>query len=202
MGARYGKNPNYRQAAIRVGTLIANNNIGLVYGGADSGLMAQVARSYRDTEKARNSSDKSYPGYIIGVLPKGNLIKFESESRDPENPLENKLIQPDTMSERKRIMYDHADYTIALPGGTGTMEEIIEIISWKKLGHHEKPIVLVNVAGYWDDLDHLVKKSEREGFMDAGMSEKCYKLVDYEDSDGGFEERMKKALGWGCESKL
>ncbi len=149
-GSRPGKDPRYLQAAEYLGHLLASEGIELVYGGATSGLMGAVADSV--LEKG---------GKVIGVLP-----EFLSHKEIAHKQLTELILVP-TMHERKLLMYEKSFAFIALPGGIGTLEELVEVTSWNQLGVISKPIGLLNVNGFFDpllkQLDHMVE----EGFLDS-----------------------------------
>lgn len=144
-GSNFGTDPAFREAAASVGSLLAQQGRGLVYGGGSVGLMGVVA----DAVLAGG-------GEVIGVIPR-KLVQLEKEHRGL-----SKLIETDTMHERKRLMMEHADGFLVLPGGYGTLEELFEVIAWLQLGFHSKPIGLLNVAGFYDamlvQLDHMTEK--------------------------------------------
>jgi uncharacterized protein (TIGR00730 family) len=133
----------YREAASELGAQLAAAGIGLVYGGGRVGLMGLLA----DAVLAAG-------GEVIGVIP-ARLRDAELAHRGA-----TELVVVDTMHERKRIMAERADAFAVLPGGLGTLDELFEILSWKQLTLHDKPILLVDVAGYWAPLrallDHIV----------------------------------------------
>jgi uncharacterized protein (TIGR00730 family) len=141
-GSNFGSDPAFRAAAATVGRLLAEQGRGLVYGGGSVGLMGVVA----DAVLAGG-------GEVIGVIPR-KLVHLEKEHRGL-----TKLIETDTMHERKRLMMEHADGFLVLPGGYGTLEELFEVIAWLQLGFHDKPVGLLNVAGFYDallvHLDHM-----------------------------------------------
>lgn len=141
-GSNFGTDPAFREAAESVGRVLARQGRGLVYGGGSVGLMGVVADAVL-----------SGGGEVIGVIPR-KLVQLEKEHRGL-----TKLIETDTMHERKRLMMEHADGFLVLPGGYGTLEELFEVIAWLQLGFHEKPIGLLNVAGFYDallvQLDHM-----------------------------------------------
>ena len=141
-GSNFGSDPAFQAAAAAVGQLLAEQGRGLVYGGGSVGLMGVVA----DATLAGG-------GEVIGVIPR-KLVQLEKEHRGV-----TKLIETDTMHERKRLMMEHADGFLVLPGGYGTLEELFEVIAWLQLGFHQKPVGLLNVAGFYDallvQLDHM-----------------------------------------------
>lgn len=152
-GSGDGRDPVYRQAADDFGRLLAENGIGLVYGGGSLGLMGTVAKSV-----LRNG------GHVTGIIPQF-LTERERMLRDVQQ-----LIVTHDMHERKRLMFEKSDAFVALPGGVGTLEETVEMLTWSQLGQHNKPILLANIEGFWDPLcalfDHMLDQAFiREGLM-------------------------------------
>lgn len=143
--SQVGLDPTYAEVAEQVGTEIGRRNMDLVYGGGQVGLMGVVA----DAALAAGS-------HVIGVIPE-SLLAHEVAHQG----LDELLVVPD-MPERKRIMYEEADIYLTLPGGVGTMEEMFEVLCWRYLGLHPRPIGLLNTLGYYD---HLL------AFIDHAMSE-------------------------------
>jgi len=138
----------YRAAATRLGVIMAKAGLELVYGGGRIGLMGLLA----DAALASG-------GRVTGIIP--------SHLHDQEvghNGL-SELVVVDNMHERKRRMFEISDAFVVLPGGLGTLDETLEIITWKQLGLHDKPIVLVDVAGYWTPLLELVEHAVASGFV-------------------------------------
>lgn len=130
-----------------LGHRLANAGRSLVYGGGDCGLMGAVANGVL-AEK----------GKVIGVFPRG-LRRIEVEHQGL-----TKMYVVDTMHERKQIMYDHADVFVILPGGCGTLDEMFEVITWRQLGIHEKPVIIFNHNGYWDPMEKLLENMVTTGF--------------------------------------
>lgn len=149
-GSNPGVRPEYRQAARSLAHEIVLRGLGLVYGGASVGLMGVIA----DTALAEG-------GEVIGVIPRG-LFRQEI----PHKGL-TQLHEVASMHERKALMADISDGFIALPGGFGTFDELFEIITWAQLGLHNKPIGLLNVAGYFAPLLALIVHASTEGFIPA-----------------------------------
>jgi uncharacterized protein (TIGR00730 family) len=143
-----GARVEYGQQAQALGTLLAENRIGLVYGGAHVGLMGILA----DAALAAG-------GEVIGVIPHA-LIDREIAHRGL-----TQLIEVTTMHERKARMAEESDAFIALPGGFGTLDEFFEIITWAQLGIHAKPCILLNTGGYYDGLLRFLDSAVTEGFM-------------------------------------
>jgi uncharacterized protein (TIGR00730 family) len=147
-GSRSGNNPIYKEKAIALAKGLAEHNLGLVYGGASIGLMGQVADAVIE-----------HGGEAVGVIP-----EFMLDYEIAHNTL-TELHVVRTMHERKAMMAERACAFVALPGGLGTFEEILEIATWGQLNQHQKPMMLYNVNGFYDlliaQLDHAVK----EGFL-------------------------------------
>lgn len=152
-GSSFGSSPAYREGAAALGRKMAEEGITLVYGGGYCGLMGAVAEAVRDGG-----------GKVIGVLPEA-MDTQSVRSKDIETEL---LIVPD-MHERKRTMYSLSEGFIALPGGIGTMEELMEIFTWKQLGIHKWNIGLLNTSGYWDPMIAMLDRSVSEGFLSKAV---------------------------------
>jgi uncharacterized protein (TIGR00730 family) len=153
-GSSFGTQPAYREAAETLGRLLAERGIGLVYGGGCVGLMGAIANAVLVSG-----------GEVIGVIP-DSLMRREVG----HNGL-TKLHVVETMHERKALMADLADAFIALPGGYGTMEEFLEIVTWSQLGIQQKPCGLLNIANYWDGLLKVLDHAVDEGFLRPENSE-------------------------------
>ena len=151
-GSGPGSDPAFVQAARALGTTLADNGIGLVYGGGSVGLMGEVANAVFERG-----------GEIIGVIP-----RF-LENREHTLKL-GKVIITDNMHERKQRMFDEADAFVALPGGVGTLEEVVEQMTWAQLGRHKKPILLANVKKFWDPLCALLDHMEELQFIRTGLT--------------------------------
>lgn len=149
-GSSSGTDAQFEENASLLGATLAKHKIGLVYGGADIGLMGAVA----------NGALKQ-GGNVIGVLPKFLKTKEIAHTNLTE------LIIVDSMHERKMKMNDLCDGVISLPGGLGTLEEFFEMMTWAQLGLHQKPIGLLNVGGYYDALITMLKTMADKGFMKA-----------------------------------
>ncbi len=134
-GSSSGVNPEYAAVARRLGATLAERDITLVYGGGNVGLMGELA----DAALAGG-------GEVIGVIPHALAVKELAHERA------TKMHVVDTMHDRKALMADLSDASLALPGGLGTLEEIFEVITWGQLGIHRKPCGFLNVAGYYDQL--------------------------------------------------
>ncbi len=138
----------YREAARALGTLAATRGIGLVYGGGRVGLMGELA------DAALGAG-----GRVIGVIPTGLF------SREIAHTELTELHEVGTMHERKQLMYDLADGFVALPGGLGTLEELAEVSTWSQLGLHAKPVVLLDVDGFWDPLAEQLDRMVAVGLL-------------------------------------
>ncbi len=151
-GSGLGLNPNYQAAARTLGLALASNNVGLVYGGGGLGLMGEVARA-----------TLAHGGHVTGIIPEFLRAK--------ENALEavSELIVTTDMHERKRLMFEKSDAFVALPGGIGTLEELVEQLTWAQLGRHRKPIVVANIDGFWTPFLHLLQHMKSDTFIRAGL---------------------------------
>ena len=147
-GSRLGNDAVYEQAAKDLGQALANNGLGLVYGGASIGLMGAVA----DSVIAGGAQ-------AVGVIP---TFMLDHEIAHDNLTL---LHLTDTMHTRKAIMAEYADAFITLPGGLGTLEEIMEIATWRQLYQHEKPMIILNINGFYDRLIEHLKFTAEQGFM-------------------------------------
>lgn len=152
-GSRPGGNPAYAQAARRLGAEIAANGWRLIYGAGDVGLMGAVAEA--TTEAG---------GAALGVIP-AHLLDREAPRGIPGD-----RIVTETMHERKKVMLVNADAVAVLPGGAGSLDEFFEALTWAQLGLHRKPIVLVNIDGFWDPLVALVDHVIAQGFANGSLA--------------------------------
>ena len=147
-GSRPGASPAFTDAAKAVGQWIGSRGGQLVYGGGCNGLMGTVAQATLDAG-----------GRVIGVIPKALVEKEWANHNCTE------LHVVDTMHERKRLMAEHADTFLALPGGIGTFEEFFEVWTWRQLGYHDKPVGLLNLGGYYDALLQFLRHTVEQQFM-------------------------------------
>jgi hypothetical protein len=147
-GSRPGVEPAYAAVAQEVGRWIAKRHGQLVYGGGHNGLMGLMADACLEAG-----------GRVIGVIPKALVDKEWAHTGCTE------LHVVANMHERKRIMAEHADAFLALPGGIGTFEEFFEVWTWRQLGYHDKPVGLLNLNGYYDSLLVFLNSSVKQGFM-------------------------------------
>src|SRR5438552_3448941 len=151
-GASDQVDPVYREAAVELGTRLASAGIELVYGGGRIGLMGRLADAVLQAG-----------GRVTGIIP-GHL-----HNREIGHHGVSELIVVGSMHERKQLMFERADAFAVLPGGIGTIEETFEIITWKQLRLHDKPIVIVDVAGYWRPLQALLDHVVVSGFANGGV---------------------------------
>ncbi len=149
-GSAFGNNPAFRAEAVELGTAIAKAGMGLVYGGACRGLMGALA----DAALAAG-------GKVIGVLP--DALKGREIAHSGLTSLE--LVS--TMHERKARIHDLSDAIVALPGGFGTLDELLEAITWAQIGLHAKPCILINTADYWNGLLAFLDTAVAEGFIES-----------------------------------
>ena len=147
-GSANGTDPIFLNAAQELGRSIAEHGLGLVYGGGDNGLMGAVARSVLE-----------HGGHVTGVIP-GFLRQREAMLEKAQE-----LVLVDDMHTRKRIMFERADAFVALPGGIGTLEELVEQLTWVQLGRHGKPVLIADVGGFWKPLLSLFAHMRENGFI-------------------------------------
>ncbi len=151
-GSRSGADPVFADTARRVGRWIGEHKGQLVYGGGHNGLMGLLADATLEAG-----------GRVVGVIPTALVEKEWAHTGCTE------LHIVDNMHERKRIMAEHADAFLALPGGIGTLEEFFEVWTWRQLGYHDKPVGLLNLNGYYDHLLAFLQSAATSGFMHEGL---------------------------------
>ena len=147
-GSGSGSNPRFVEAAIALGKIFAENDIRLVYGGGSVGLMGAVARSVLD-----------HGGSVTGIIPDFLRARENSLTR-----VQEMIVTPD-MHERKRQMFERSDAFVALPGGVGTLEELVEQLTWQQLGRHSKPVLLANIDNFWEPLLALLSHMRATEFI-------------------------------------
>jgi len=152
-GSGPGTNPAFVHAAREFGRILAENKIRLVYGGGSVGLMGALAMSVVD-----------HGGIVTGIIP-----DFLTEREFMFQGAQEMIVTRD-MHERKRLMFERADAFVALPGGIGTLEEMVEQMTWAQLGRHKKPILLANVEGFWNPLCALIEHMRTMQFIRAGLT--------------------------------
>ena len=160
-GSGDGRDPAYAEAAVTLGAAMAKAGVGLVYGGGSLGLMGKIARAVLD-----------HGGRVTGIIP-AFLSNKERMLRDV-----TELIVVEDMHQRKRLMFDKSDAFVALPGGVGTLEELVEQLTWSQLGQHEKPIILANINRFWNPLLALLEHMRAERFIREGLEVRL-KVVDH-----------------------
>jgi uncharacterized protein (TIGR00730 family) len=152
--------PKFLEAAFALGRLIGGAGLGLVYGGGRVGLMGRVA----DGALVEG-------GRVVGIIP------HHLHRREVAHGALSELILVDSMHDRKQRMAERSDAFVVLPGGFGTIDEMFEILTWRQLGLHDKPIVLVDLDGYWQPLERMVDHFAAEGFINAA-NRKLYQRVE------------------------
>lgn len=152
-GSGPGTNPQFMAAAQAFGKALADNGIGLVYGGGSVGLMGAVAASVID-----------HGGHVTGIIPEFLRAKENALKRVQE------MIVTSNMHERKQLMFDRSDAFVAFPGGIGTLEELVEQLTWAQLGRHNKPILMANIDGFWEPLLGLIDHMRSTEFIRPGLT--------------------------------
>ena len=145
-GSAFGASPAYRQAARDLGQVLAGAGLRLIYGGGGVGLMGETARAAHEAG-----------GKVLGIMPqflRGRELLLED--------VETRMVA--NMHERKMTMFEEADAFVVLPGGVGTLEEIVELLSWRRLDLHKKPVVFLNTNNYWAPFFALIEHTLQEGF--------------------------------------
>ncbi len=151
-GSRLGGSEAYAAAATATGAMLARNGWRLVYGAGDVGLMGLVAQA-----------TQAQGGRTFGVIPQ-HLVQREVGRAGLDS-----YVVTETMHERKKVMFMNADAIVVLPGGAGSLDEFFEVLTWRQLGLHAKPILLLNVAGYWEPLERLISHIVEQGFAEASL---------------------------------
>jgi len=152
-GSGPGRNPKFVESARAFGRILAENNIRLVYGGGSIGLMGAIAESVVD-----------HGGLVTGIIP--DFLK----AREMMFRRAQEIIVTRDMHERKRLMFERADAFVALPGGVGTLEELVEQLTWAQLGRHKKPILMANIDQFWEPLGALLDHMRDMEFIRAGLA--------------------------------
>ena len=163
-GSGSGSNPRFVEAAIALGKVFAENNIRLVYGGGSVGLMGAVAKSTLD-----------HGGSVTGIIPDFLRARENSLTR-----IQEMIVTPD-MHERKRLMFERSDAFVALPGGVGTLEELVEQMTWQQLGRHSKPVLLANIDDFWEPLLALLTHMRANQFIRPALDIEVLKAERVED---------------------
>jgi uncharacterized protein (TIGR00730 family) len=163
-GSGPGSNPRFVEAATALGKIFAENKIRLVYGGGSVGLMGAVAKSTID-----------HGGLVTGIIP--DFLKARELAL---NEVHEMIVTPD-MHERKRLMFERSDAFVALPGGIGTLEELVEQMTWQQLGRHSKPVLLANIDNFWDPLLSLLSHMRATEFIRPALPLEILKADRIED---------------------
>ncbi len=151
-GSSLGADPRFAQAADALGAAMAAAGIGLVFGGGEDGLMGRIAHAVIDNG-----------GRVTGIIPTF-LIKREHALKEAQE-----LIVVEDMHQRKQLMFERADAFIALPGGVGTLEELVEQLTWAQLQRHAKPVLIADIGGFWRPLLSLIAHMHNLGFIREGF---------------------------------
>ena len=170
-GSRPGKNPAHAEAAQATGAMLARHGWRLVFGAGDVGLMGEVAKA-------------AAGGPTLGVIPV-HLLGRERSRRDTSG-----FVVTEDMHERKKVMFMNSDAVVVLPGGAGSLDEFFEVLTWAQIGLHGKPILLLDVQGYWQPLVGLIDHVIAEGFADDGLRRHFQVVPDV----AGLEAALEAAL--------
>src|SRR5450755_462822 len=163
-GSGPGTNPHFMEAAVAFGKTLAENGVRLVYGGGSLGLMGSVATSVLDNG-----------GTVTGIIPDFLKLRENALKR-----VQEMIVTPD-MHERKRLMFEHSDAFVALPGGIGTLEELVEQLTWQQLGRHAKPVLLANIDSFWEPLLALLTHMRATEFIRPTLAVEILKAEHVED---------------------
>lgn len=163
-GSRAGRDPSHAETAAAFGRMLAREGFQLVYGAGDVGLMGEVAHAAM-----------AAGGEAMGVIPV-HLIAREAGRRDL-----TRFVVTETMHERKKVMFMNANAIVTLPGGPGTLDEFFEVVTWRQLGLHAKPVYLLNVGGYWDPLLALIDHMISGGFAPEAFRDYVTPVTGVED---------------------
>ena len=173
-GSRAGAMPGFSADAQPLGRALAGAGWRLVYGAGDVGLMGDVARAAQ-----------SAGGDTFGVIP-AHLVAREVAKTDL-----TRFVVTETMHERKKVMFMNADAVVVLPGGAGSLDELFEALTWRQLGLHEKPIVVLNTAGYWTPLKALIDHVIDQGFADPSLAG----FLGWAETPDQVMDQLRTALG-------
>jgi hypothetical protein len=175
-GSGPGTNPHFIESAKAFGKVLAENGIRLVYGGGSLGIMGAVASSVLD-----------HGGMVTGIIPDFLKLRENALKR-----IQEMIVTPD-MHERKRLMFEHSDAFVALPGGIGTLEELVEQLTWQQLGRHSKPVLLANIDGFWEPLFALLTHMRETQFIRQGLAVEILKAERVEEILPRLEAAAAKA---------
>jgi hypothetical protein len=177
-GSSPGSDPAFADAADRLGRELARAGVGLVFGGGGDGLMGRVARAVLEEG-----------GRVTGIIPKF-LIKQEHALLAAQD-----LTIVDDMHQRKQLMFERADAFIALPGGIGTLEELVEQLTWVQLQRHQKPVLLADIAAFWRPLLALFAHMRNLGFVRDGFEVRYLVAEKIEDALPMLQAAARRAHG-------
>lgn len=180
-GSRKGVDPVYAEVALEVGTWIGQHGGQLVYGGGRNGLMGKVA-----------NATLAAGGRVLGIIPEA-LVEREWAHREC-----TELLVVDTMHTRKRLMAERCDAFLAIAGGIGTFEELFEAWTWRQLGYHDKPVGILNTAGYYDGLLGFIDHSVSQGFMDDSQM----RLIEVDHRPKAILRRLVEQAGFPQPDRL
>ncbi|GAD54947.1 TIGR00730 family Rossman fold protein [Limimaricola cinnabarinus] len=172
-GSRPGLRASYETAATETGEMLARQGWRLVYGAGDVGLMGSVARAAQGAG-----------GASLGVIPR-HLVEAEIGKSDLDT-----YVVTETMHERKKVMFMNADAIVMLPGGAGSLDEFFEVLTWRQLGLHDKPILLLDIDGYWQPLRQLINHVIDEGFANDSLKS----FIHYVSSVKALEKALAETL--------
>src|SRR5580658_10508877 len=161
-GSSPGTDPAFVEAARKLGKILAENSVRLVYGGGSVGLMGALAESVLE-----------HGGQVTGIIP-----EFLTKRERPRRLAQELIV---TRDMHKRTMFERADAFVALPGGLGTLEELVEQLTWVQLGRHKKPILIANISGYWDPLLTLIEHMRAVQFVPPSLNIELLVAEDVED---------------------
>ena len=179
-GSAQGAGPSYEAAAQKLGQAMAKAGIGLVYGGGANGVMGALARSVLASG-----------GHVTGIIP--NFLV----GREGPQPGIQECLVAGSMHERKRLMFERADAFVALPGGIGTLEELAEQLSWVQLERHTKPVVIADIAGFWQPLLRLFAHMRERRFIQSSLEVRYLVAEKIEDIVPMIETAVAKAAVLG-----
>lgn len=187
-GSSDGTDPGMRAAAEALGRAMGEAGIALVYGGGDHGLMGAVARAVL-----------AAGGSVTGIIP--DFLRGKERMIDGDDGDERRLemIVVEDMHTRKRMMFEQADAFVALPGGIGTLEELVEQMTWVQLDRHSKPVVIADVAGFWAPLLELIEHMRRQGFIRAASDVRYQVAGTVEEIIPAIRAAMDRAARAGAE---
>ena len=163
-GSGPGTNPHFVEGATTLGKIFAENGVSLVYGGGSNGLMGAIAKSTLD-----------HGGNVIGIIPDFLIARENALAR-----VQELIVTPD-MHDRKRLMFERSDAFVALPGGVGTLEELVEQLTWQQLGRHTKPVLLANIDGFWEPLLALLAHMRATEFIRPSLAVEILKAERVQD---------------------